>query len=148
VLLDAGLDVNSKTGTWTSPLAAAATLRCSTPGESLAGNLAVMDLLIERGADPDAFDTLNNSILMSAVQQCPLPIVQKLLDAKAQAGPVNKQDFTPLEMALVMGKIDIAELLVARGARRDPAKLDRLFAETPEDPRLRALLAKAAAKGK
>jgi hypothetical protein len=39
-------------------------------------------------------------------------------------------------------------LLVARGARRDPAKLDRLFAETPDNPRIKAVLAKAAAKGK
>ena len=148
LLLDAGLDVNAKSSTWASPLAAAALRHCSLPAEPIAGNLAVMDLLLERGANPDAFDELNNSILMPAVQQCPLPIVQKLLDAKAQVGPVNKQDFTPLEMALVLGKIDHAELLVARGARRDPAKLDRLFAETPDDPRLKALLAKAAQPGK
>jgi hypothetical protein len=148
VLLDAGLDVNARSSSWASPLAAAATRHCALPNESIEGNLAVMDLLIGRGADPDAFDELHNSILMSAVQQCPLAIVQKLVDAKAEVAPVNKQDFTPLEMALVLGKIDIAELLVARGARRDPAKLDRLFAETPDNPRIKAVLAKAAAKGK
>ena len=148
LLLDAGLDVNARSSSWTSPLAAAATRHCALPAEPIDGNLAVMDLLIARGADPDAFDDLNNSILMSAVQQCPLAVVQKLVDAKAQVGPVNRQDFTPLEMALVLGKIDIAEFLVARGARRDPAKLDRLFVETPTDPRIKAVLAKAAAKGK
>ena len=148
LLLDAGLDVNAKSSSWTSPLAAAAMRRCALPSEPIEGNLAVMDLLIARGADPDSFDELHNSILMPAVQQCPLAIVQKLVDAGAEVAPVNKQDFTPLEMALMLGKLDIAELLVARGARRDPAKLDRLFVETPENPRLKAVLAKAAAKGK
>lgn len=148
VLLDAGLDVNAKSSAWMSPLSAAATGRCALPTEPITGNLAVMDLLLQRGANPDAFDERGNPILMPAVQQCPLAIVQRLLDGGAQVNPVNKQDFTPLEMAFVLGKIDIAELLVARGARRDPAKLDRLFAETPSDPRVKAVLARAGAKGK
>ena len=148
LLLEAGLDVNAKSNTWMSPLAAAAQRHCTLPNEPIEGNLAVMGLLIARGADPDAFDDKHNSILMSAVQACPLPIVRMLLDGKAEVNPVNAQDFTPLEMALVLGKLDHAELLVERGARRDPAKLDRLFVETPDNPRLKALLAKAAAKGK
>jgi len=148
VLLDAGLDINAKSSAWMSPLAAAAVGNCVMPDAPLDGNLAVMGLLIKRGADPDAFDDRDNSILMTATQQCPLVVIKRLLDAGAKVNPVNKQDFTPLEMALVMGKIDIAELLVERGARRDRKHLDRLFAETPDDPRLRTLLDKAAKKGK
>jgi len=147
-LLDAGLDVNTKSSAWTSPLAAAATGNCIQPGADLAGNLAVMDLLLERGANPDAFDDRNNSILMSASQQCPAPIIRRLLDGGAQVNPINMQDFTPLEMALVLGKIDVAELLVERGARRDHKHLNRVFAESPSDPRIRAVLDKAAKKGK
>lgn len=148
VLLDAGLDVNAKSSAWMSPLAAAAYGNCALPNVDLRGNLDVMDLLFARGVQPDAFDERGNPILMPAVQQCPIAIVRRLLDGGAQVNPVNKQDFTPLEMALMLGKIDIAELLVERGARRDPAKLDRLYAETPSDPRVQAVLKRAAAKGK
>jgi hypothetical protein len=148
VLLDAGIAVNAKSSAWMSPLAAASFGNCALPGADVRGNLAVMDLLIQRGADLNAFDERGNPILMPAVQQCPIEIIRKLLDAGAAVAPVNQQDFTPLDMALVLGKIDIAELLVERGARRDAAKLDRLFAETPSDPRVQAVLKRAAAKGK
>ena len=143
-LLDAGLDVNAKSNVFMSPLAASITACAKQVPE--ARQIATMDLLFERGADPDGTDALGNTILMSAVQQCGVGVARRLLDGGAKANPVNAQDFTPLEMALVMGKIDVAELLVERGARRPQDKLDRLFVETPEDPRLKALLAKAASK--
>ena len=147
-LLDAGLDVNAQSSAWMSSLAAAATGGCALPATPIEGNLAVMDLLFARGANPDAFDARGNPILMPAVQQCPLAIIKRLLDGGAKVNPVNQQDFTPLEMAFVLGKIEIAELLIERGARRDAAKLDRIFAETPSDPRVKAALARASSKGK
>lgn len=99
------------------------------------------------GSDLRHVDEHGNTVLMRAVQVCPLPEIEKLVEAGAEASPrPNAQDFTPLGLALVSGKWDVAEYLVERGARLTTAQIDSIFFERPTDPGQVAILARAEQK--
>ena len=95
-------------------------------------------------ADGEGADSRGNTVLMGAVQMCPLPVVRTLVDKGVDANPKpNAQGFTPLGMALISGKWDVAEFLVERGARLETAQVDALFFERPTDPKVLAILERA-----
>lgn len=98
---------------------------------------------VRSGVDINRTDEYGNTALMSAVQSCPLRVIEKMVAVGARVDPVNAQGFTPLQMALVSGRWDVAGLLVEHGARLDHKAADALFFEKPTDPHQRALLERA-----
>jgi Zn-dependent protease with chaperone function len=97
-----------------------------------------------RGADAAE---RNGVLLMGAVQSCPLPVIKGLVEAGVDANPrPNAQGVTPLGVALISGKWDVAEFLVDRGARLETSQIDALFFERPTDARPLAILERAERK--
>jgi ankyrin repeat protein len=146
-LIDAGVDVASPGNGPLTPLGMATMLACAKkiPVER---QLAVLDLLIAHGADVNHRDAQGNTVLIAAVQQCPLAVFEKLVAAGAEPNPVNAQQFTPLKMAMVAGRWDIAEFLVGKGARMSAKDADQLFMEKPTDPAQAAILKRATGAAK
>jgi hypothetical protein len=117
------------------------------PREADATGCMAGDISLERGGDVDRVDELGNTVLMRAVQTCPLPAIRRLVDLGVNANPKpNAQDFTPLGLALVSGKWDVAEFLVERGARLRTSQIDALFFERPTDSSQLAILERAEQK--
>lgn len=145
-LLLAGVNVNSTNTAGMTPLSGV-TLGCHQRGEPVPESrlVAVMDLLHERGADIEMADSLNNTLLMQFTQSCPASLIEHLLQLGARPGPVNRQGFTPLAMAMVMGKYDAADALISHGAGLTQEKVDQLFFEPPSDPSVKALIERALA---
>ncbi|TDR37395.1 ankyrin repeat protein [Tahibacter aquaticus] len=141
-LIDAGVDVKAPGPAGLSSLGTATMVACAKKN-ALERQLAVIDLLLANGADIKQKDAQGNSVLIGAVQSCPLPIIEKLVAGGAEPDPVNAQQFTPLKMAFVGGHWDIAEFLVGKGARLTAKEADQLFFEKPQDPKQAAILAKA-----
>lgn len=146
-LLDAGVDVNAPGPAGMSLLVTGVMVACSNKNP-LDAQLATLDLLVRRGVEVDRKDERGNTVLISAVQSCPLPIVEKLVASGAAPNPVNAQQFTPLKMAFVGGHWDIADFLVGKGARLTAKEADQLFFEKPTDPAQLAILRRATGPAK
>jgi hypothetical protein len=102
-----------------------------------------IDVLAKRGFGLRYVDASGNTLILSAAQFCPGAVVGRLVDLGAEVNPVNKQNFTPLEMAFVSGRWDTAKVLIDRGARLSKQQLDQVFFELPQDPVQRGLVARA-----
>ncbi len=107
------------------------------------GVAQALSFLVGHGLPPNLADESGNTLLMSAAQFCPAPIAAALLALGARPDPVNKQRFTPLQMALVSGKWDVAAVLVQAGARITRAEADQIFMQPPEEQSERELLSRA-----
>ena len=119
--------------------------QCSEPPNGREDQLAIVELLIAKGANVRDTSFGDSEIVIWAAQQCPPEIVAKLLDAGASLEARTPQGFSPLSMALTVKNLDTAELLIERGARLKPETVKKLFA-TPDDPRLAALVKRAAGR--
>lgn len=95
------------------------------------GRPKIIRLLLAKGAEPDARDGLRRTALNLLTTKAPLDAYKALLDAGA---PVNAADsyqgWTALHLAAALGRADVVELLLERGA--DPALRDRR-GRTPAD---------------
>ena len=140
-LLDAGVPVDAEQVAGT-PLNYA--VGCAAAPKA-PGRLATVELLLARGANAKWTDGNNNTLLMFAVD-CPVPVVAKLLDAGASLHAANAMGFDALQSALMRGRWEVAELLVARGARLTDKQIDAVFFERPDDPEKLALLRRATKK--
>ncbi len=140
-LLSAGVDVND-TRDLPKPvlrLAASACSRSSAPQVTL----AMVDLLLTHGARVNDPAPSELSALMVAAQECPAPVVRRLLRAGADMNFRTSLGHTSLSMALLVGNYDAAEALIAAGARISPETAKKLLADKKGDSRLTALVAKA-----
>ncbi|HET9315187.1 MAG TPA: ankyrin repeat domain-containing protein [Vicinamibacteria bacterium] len=144
-LLDAGLSPNAG-GRVGSALDMAAGLGCAMSEGDLEGRLATLRVLIRRGADVKAKDPLDNTVLLTSAQHCPLPVVRLLVEAGAPVDAVNRQGVSPLSMAFIGNRWDVVEYLVDKGARVRKADVDSVFFEMPTDPRKVALIRRATGK--
>ena len=104
----AGADVNAGTRRNTS----AATRRCT----KAAGH-HVVEILIARGADPNATDMTARTPLHGAVRWGQREAVMSLLAAGADANPRDEFERTPLDESIREESRDVASLLVSHGAR-------------------------------
>lgn len=145
-LLDAGVDINAPGPAGMSLLSVGAMIACSNKNP-VERQLEVLDILFRRGAQPNARDAQGNTALMTAVQSCPLPVIEKFVAAGAEPDPVNAQQFTPLKMALIGGHWEIADFLIGKGARITAKEADQLFFEKPQDPAQLAVLKRAIKPG-
>ena len=82
------------------------------------GHLAIVDLLLERGANVEATDDLGRRPLLSAARFGHTAVVRDLLDRGADINGDDWSDQTALSEAAVHGHDEIVELLLARGAKR------------------------------
>jgi HEAT repeat protein len=106
---------------------------------------AIVQLLLERGADVNQQDENKNTALMFAAGNCDRQTIRLLLKAGAKIDHRNGQGLTALEMGIVSGNSGIEELIAA-GARLDAQKA-RSWAEAyKSNPAALALIKKATAK--
>lgn len=144
-LIDAGVDVNA------GPAADAPIVRllsaCAHQGGENEQILAAIDILLAAGADLKKLDENKNTPLMTAAQYCSAGAVTKLIDAGAEVDVTNGSGVNPLAMALIMSRLDAAEVLVAKGARLSPDQVT-MVSSIATDERARAIVKKASAKAK
>jgi hypothetical protein len=141
-LLDAGIapDTGAADATQT-PLYFATAQACHSQGAETDWLVETVSLLVAAGADVNRLDDNRNTPLFHAAHYCGPRIVGVLVEGGAQVGARNGSGVSPLAMALIVGNLDAAEALVARGARL--AKEDGPMVSGVTDPRGRALIARA-----
>ncbi len=93
------------------------------------GNVAMIDLLLDHGANIEAQDDLGQRPLLSAAGYGQIEAVRRLLDRGADIDAVSWSDVSALAYAAVEGHHEIVELLFSRGARR--GIVDALALEDP-----------------
>ena len=144
VLMTAGLAVGGDAAA-RATLAAVSGLAtaCAKEPVPFLGVAQSLSVLVEHGMPTDLPDDSGNTLLMSAARFCPAPVTSRLLQLGAQPGPVNKQHWTPLQMALVGGKWDVVAVLVDAGARVTPVEAGQIFMQPPQAQAERDLLARA-----
>jgi len=143
-LLGRGIDPNVRGEIGKTPLRMATSYACmmSVPEKDV---LAVLDALIEGGANVNEVDDFGHGILLMAAQKCKAAAVTRLLKAGADTEQRSPQGFSPLSMALIVKNYDAAGALVDHGARLSRASMAKLFPEPPAEPELAALVKRATA---
>jgi HEAT repeat protein len=106
---------------------------------------AIVQLLLERGADVNQQDENKNTALMFAVDNCDRPTIRLLLKAGAKIDHRNGPGLTALEMGIVSGNPGIEELIAA-GARLDAQKAKAWAEAYNSNPKALALIKKASPK--
>jgi uncharacterized protein len=144
-LLDAGVSPGAH-GRAGSVLSMATWTGCATSPGALEGRLKTVRLLLDRGADVQEKDELDNTILLTAAQHCPLPVVQLLVEAGAPVNTANRGGHAPLAAAFLGNQWDVAAYLVEKGARLKKSQIDSVFFELPTDSHKLALIRRATAK--
>ncbi|WP_165244735.1 ankyrin repeat domain-containing protein [Paludisphaera soli] len=108
-LLDAGADVDTGKGwTYHGTMIQVACLR---------GDLAMVDLFLDRGADADEESDIWERPLTTAAKQGHLELVRRLLDYGADIDVVDTYGLSALSHASVRGDRPLYDLLTARGAK-------------------------------
>jgi Ankyrin repeats (3 copies) len=143
-LLDAGVDVNAG-GPSHGALNAAVFSGCGARGGEPEELTATVDALLGAGADVKGKDDNGNTALISAAQMCGPKIVSKLVAAGADVNAVSHSGISPLSIALIMQKLDSAEVLVDKGARLD-AKQAQMLSGSATSPRAKEIVARALGK--
>lgn len=143
-LIDAGGDVGSQNAARVSQgLIDGLATACEMQPVPVVRVSEMLALLVRHGFPIGYADALGNTVLLSAAQLCPAPVVRAVLDDGAPPDAMNRQHFTPLMMAFVSGKWEVASVLVDHGARITAKQSSQIFFEPPTDPAARALLARA-----
>jgi ankyrin repeat protein len=112
ILLDRGLDPNSRTSRGTTVLMMAAT------------DADKVNLLLSRGADPKVRASSNvDALALAAASRNTSAAIQALLDAGAEANPPDgvRLKNPPLLLAAMTGDIENVKTLLAHGARSSDA---------------------------
>ncbi len=143
-LLDAGVDPNA--GPYNDrPLYRAVFSGCSANGGDTDGLVETVNALVAGGSDLKATDDNGNTVLFHAAQMCGPRVVGALIAGGAKVDFHNRSGMSPLSIALLMQKIDSAELLAAKGAHLNAQETGMLSASAT-DPRAKAVLKKAGAR--
>ncbi|KAI0232379.1 hypothetical protein LSAT2_017276 [Lamellibrachia satsuma] len=101
VLLRAGISRDARTKVDRTPLHIAAQ----------EGRADIVSLLLRHGADVEAKDMLKMTPLHWAVEKCHIRVIELLLEHSADISCENKFDRSPVDIALSIGRTDIADLL-------------------------------------
>jgi uncharacterized protein len=141
-LLDAGVDVNGGGVLEQTPLYSLAFSGCAAAAGENDALVQTAQTLVTGGANVKLTGNNGNTALISAAQMCGPRIVGALLAAGAPVNAANGSGMTALSMALLMGKLDAAEVLVDRGARLT-AQQATMLSGSATTPRAKALLKKA-----
>ena len=76
----------------------------------------LVDLLLQKGADPDVQDGMGNTALMGVCFRGYKDIAEKLINAGADVNARNGSGATALTFAATFGHLHIAEVLLQNGA--------------------------------
>ena len=142
-LLARGADANAIGALRKSPLRAATAIGCMRVPEK--DVLAILDLLIENGADVNHVDEFGLGVLLMASQKCKAAVVTRLLEAGADTEQRSPQGYSPLAMAFIVKNFDAARALVDHGARLSRESIAKIFDEPPADRDEAALVKRATA---
>ncbi len=143
-LLDAGVSVGAGDARRANEVVISGlSIACGDPSAPPERIVKIIDILVKGGFRLGYVDANGNTLMMSAAQFCAAPVAARLIELGAEVDPINKQNFTPLEMAFVSGKWDMAKVLIDHGARLTKQKSEQLFIEMPQDPAERELVARA-----
>ncbi len=80
--------------------------------------VAVLALLLEKGEDVNGV-AFQETALHPAARQCPVEAVRSLLAAGANPNVIDAGNQTPLLHAVMAGRVDVVEALLAGGAKAD-----------------------------
>lgn len=139
-----GLDPNGKLAMTPQTTLEFALQACMDKSIAEADVLATIAVLLREGARPN--DTGMMGTLILAAQQCTPAVVKQLIAGGAKLDQRTPQGFTPLSMALVVGKYDNAEALIDAGARLSAEAAGKLREGAEGNQRLLALIQRASAK--
>lgn len=143
-LVDAGVPINSPLLGSVNVLVDVGT-GCLENHADTAALIRTIDTLVKHGIELNPAARGGNSILFEAARDCPREVVLKLIDVGVKVER-NPGGFSPLEVAFVSGKWDVAQLLIEHGARLTNKQVNTLFFEKPTDPAQLALIKKAQSK--
>jgi hypothetical protein len=110
-LIDNGADVDAVNGSGSTPLMIAI-------DRSRTG---IARLLIEKGADIDRRGYLNRTLLHSSAANGNLTLCRLLLEKGAEVEPLDRDGFTPANLACESGHDGVIQLLAAHGADKKKA---------------------------
>ena len=144
-LLSAGVDANDRTG-MPQPVLHLATGTCAGKQLETETTLALVEVLLAHGAAVNESKPSELSALMIAAQQCPAPVVRRLIRAGADMKFRTSLGISPLSMAFIVGNLDAAEALIEAGARLSPEAAGKILEGKKDDARAVALVNKARGK--
>lgn len=139
-----GVDPNGKLAQTPQTTLEFAVSACMDKSIAEADVLRTLDVLLREGARPN--DTGMMAPLILAAQQCTPGVVRRLIDGGAQLDVRLPQGFTPLSMALIVGKYDNAAVLIDAGARLSAEAAAKLTEGSQDNAPLMALVKRATAK--
>ncbi|HKE20779.1 MAG TPA: ankyrin repeat domain-containing protein [Bryobacteraceae bacterium] len=112
LLIQRGADVHARSKTGKTPLMAIA---------GRPGNLDLLRLALDKGADPNERDARGNTALFFAVETGDAETSRLLIERRADVNAADTFGYTPLIRALAANWVDTAELLLAHGANPNAA---------------------------
>lgn len=139
-----GVDPNGKLEMTPQTTLEFAVQACMDKSIAEADVLATIAVLLREGARPN--DTGMMGTLILAAQQCSPAVVKQLVAGGAALDQRTPQGFTPLSMALIVGRYDNAEALVDAGAKLSAEAAGKLREGADGNERLLALIKRASAK--
>ncbi|KAH7411469.1 hypothetical protein BKA64DRAFT_704576 [Cadophora sp. MPI-SDFR-AT-0126] len=80
---------------------------------ALRGHIKIMDILFQKGADPNKMDFIKKTPMQSAVLGDHLEVISYLLDHGADPDMKDNRDRTPYDWACILGRTDAQKLLKA-----------------------------------
>ncbi len=110
-----------------------------------AGTKEMTRLLLEHGADANATDERNNSVLKIAVMACDAEVMQMLLDAGADMYAKDMHGMVPFELTLWSGT-DAADPLIKAGFRLSAEKAATYRDAYKDNPKALELIKRATAE--
>lgn len=143
-MLVLGVDPNGKLDQTPQSTMEFAVSACMDKSIAEADVLKTMDVLFRYGARPDDSGMMPPLIL--AAQQCTPAVVKRLVAGGAKLDVRLPQGFTPLSMALIVGKYDNAEVLIDAGARLSAEGAAKLSEGQQGNAQLMSLVKRATGK--